>query len=175
VIGGRPRQVTVDIDPARLASHAVDPLMIRDTLAAANVRVPGGPIVSANRTWVVDSGQWLESVDDVRNLVLVSRQGAPLRLSDVASVVDGAGEPVSYVMQHPRSGHAYPAVTLSIAKRTGANAIALTTAIERRVEALRGHLLPADLEISVTRNYGETAAHKSNELLWHMLLAVVSV
>ena len=91
-------------------------------------------------------------------------------------VADGGGEPDSYVMQHPRRGEAYPAVTLSIAKRKGTNAIALTRA--RRAQGRHGARLPAaraTCTVSVTRNYGETAAQKSNELLWHMLLAVVSV
>jgi multidrug efflux pump subunit AcrB len=175
VIGGRPRQITVDIDPARLASRGVDPLMIQHALEAANVRAPAGQIVSANRAWLVDGGRWFESADDVRNLVIVPREGAPLRLSDIATIADGGGEPVSYVTQHPRPGEAFPAVTLSIAKRKGANAITLTRAVEQRVEHLRGHLLPRDLQVSVTRDYGETAAHKSNELLWHMLFAVISV
>jgi multidrug efflux pump subunit AcrB len=175
VLGGRPRQITIDIDPSRLASRGVDPLAIRRALEAANVRMPAGRVVSANRAWLVDGGGWFESVDDVRNLVVVSHDGAPLRLSDVATVEDDAGEPTSYVMQHPRPGEAFPAVTVSLAKRKGANAIALTRAIEQRVHTLRGQLLPRDLEVSITRNYGETAARKSNELLWHMLLAVVSV
>jgi multidrug efflux pump subunit AcrB len=175
LIGGRPRQISVDIDPARLASHGVDPLTIQRALEGANVRVPAGQVVASNRTWAVEGGRWIESVDDVRNLTIPFRAGSPLRLSDVASIEDGGGEPASYVMQHPRPGEAFPAVTLSIAKRKGANAITLTRAIEHRIEVLRGHLLPRDLEVSTTRNYGETAAHKSNELLWHMFLAVVSV
>src|SRR6266487_2905421 len=78
-------------------------------------------------------------------------------------------------MHYPRPGQAFPAVTLAIAKRKGTNAIALTRAVERKVDTTRGYLLPGDLNVSVTRNYGETAAQKSNELLWHMFLAVISV
>ena len=175
LIGGRPRQISIDIDPARLASRQVDPLAIQHAIENANLRVPAGQVVSSNRAWLIESGRWIESIDDVRNLTIASHQGVPIRLSDVASIEDGGAEPTSYVMQHPRPGDAFPAVTLSIAKRKGANAITLTRAIERRIETLRGQLLPNDLEISITRNYGETAARKSNELLWHMLLAVVSV
>ncbi|MCC7009773.1 MAG: efflux RND transporter permease subunit [Acidobacteria bacterium] len=175
VIGGRPRQITVALDPARLASRGIGPLTVVRALEAANVRIPAGRIVSNDRAWLVDSGRWIESIDDVQNLVIGSRAGSLLRLSDVASVEDGGGEPASYVIQHPRPGEAFPAVTLSIAKRKGANAITLTRAVEHRIDELRGHLLPRDLTVSITRNYGETAAHKSNELLWHMLLAVISV
>ena len=98
-----------------------------------------------------------------------------MRLEDVATIADGGGEPDDYVMHYPRSGQAFPAVTLSIAKRKGTNAIELTRAVERKVETMRGYLLPRDLNVSVTRDYGETASQKSNELLWHMFLAVISV
>ena len=175
LIGGRPRQVSVDLDPAALAARRIDPLAVRESLAAANARQSAGDIVSGNRATRVDGGQWLGTISAVREVVVRGRTGDAVRLSDVATVTDGGGEPVSYVMQHPRPGESFPAVTLSLAKRKGANAITLTRAVEARVEELRGHLLPTDLEVSVTRNYGETASHKSNELLWHMLIAVISV
>ena len=175
LIGGRRRQITVDLDPSALAARRIDPLAIEQTIAAANVRRSAGELIAANRAARIDGGQWLDSVQAVRDVVIVPSSGTPVRLSDVAIVSDDGGEPTSYVVQHPRPGQAYPAVTLAIAKRKGANAIALTRAVEQKVDGLRGHLIPGDLEVSITRNYGETAAHKSNELLWHMLLAVVSV
>ncbi|HET7220467.1 MAG TPA: efflux RND transporter permease subunit [Vicinamibacterales bacterium] len=175
VIGGRPREVTVDLDPAALAARRLDPVAVQQALESANTRTPAGEVVSSNRAFRIESGQWIESVDAVRNLVVATRGGAPVRLSDVATVSDGGGEPDSYVMQYPRPGESFPAVTLSIAKRKGANAIAVTHAVAQKIESVRGYLLPADLQVSVTRDYGETAAHKSNELLWHMFLAVVSV
>ncbi len=175
LIGGRPRQVTIDLDPAALAARQLDPLAVEQALGAGNVRRPAGDVVVANRATRVESGSWLDSVEAVRNIVITPRSGVPVRLSDVATIADGGGEPASYVMQHPRPGEAFPAVTLAIAKRQGANATTLTRAVSARVEDLRGYLLPRDLEVSITRDYGETAAHKSNELLWHMLLAVISV
>ena len=96
-------------------------------------------------------------------------------LGDVAAVIDGGGEPADFVMQHVKSGQAFPAVTLSIAKRKGANATNLTRLIVRKIDLARGYVLAADLNVTVTRNNGATAAQKSNELLWHMLLAIVSV
>ena len=175
VIGGRPRQITVDLDPAALAARHVDPLAIQQALAAGNDRTPAGDMVAANRSWHLESGRWLESVQNIRSSVIATSGGGPVRLADVATVTDGAGEPSSYVMQYPRPGEAFPAVTLSIAKRKGTNAIGLTQAVEHKVAGVRGYLLPSDLQTSVTRNYGDTAAQKSNELLWHMFLAVVSV
>jgi multidrug efflux pump subunit AcrB len=175
VIGGRPRQVTVDLDPAALAARQLDPLAIQQALAGGNDRAPGADVVAANQAWRLETGRWVVSLEDVSRSVVAVNGGGAVRLSDVAAVAEGGGEPDSYVMHYPRPGEAFPAVTLSIAKRKGTNAIALTHAIERKVDSVRGYLLPADLQTTVTRDYGETAAHKSNELLWHMALAVLSV
>jgi multidrug efflux pump subunit AcrB len=175
IIGGRPRRVTVDLDPSALASRHLDPLAVRQALARVNARTTTSGVVSANTTTTVEAGGWLASVDEIRRVVLGVSDGTPVQLGDVAIIHDGGGDPDSYVMQHPKRGEAYPAVTLSIAKRQGTNAIALTRAVEQKLETVRGFTLPSDLTVSVTRNYGETAAQKSNELLWHMFLAVVSV
>jgi multidrug efflux pump subunit AcrB len=175
LIGGRPRQITIDIDPPALSARGLDPLAVQQAVSRANVRSDVLRVVNENRSTRVESGGWAESVDDLRRVVVGTIAGGPVHLGDVATVRDGGGEPTSYVVQHPRRGEAYPAVTLSIAKRKGTNATELADTVERKIETVRGYLLPADLEVSVTRNYGETAERKSNELLWHMLLAVVSV
>ncbi len=175
IIGGRPRQLSVDLDPSALASRDLDPLAVQQAVARGNVRVSARAIVAGNRATRLESGEWLQSRDAVRDLVVGTSGGAPVHLGDVAAVRDDGGEPVDYVMQYPGRGQAFPAVTLSIAKRKGVNAIALTRSVARKIETTRGYLLPRDLQVSVTRNYGETAAQKSNELLWHMFLAVISV
>jgi multidrug efflux pump subunit AcrB len=175
VIGGRPRQVTIDLDPAALAARHLDPLTVQQALARSDARTAAGNIVATNRVWRVESGGWLESTDALKNVVIGASGAAPVHVSDVAMVTDGGGEPDSYVTQYPQWGEAFPAVTVSVAKRKGTNAIALTRSVERKLATVRGYLLPRDLNISITRNYGETAAQKSNELLWHMFLAVVSV
>jgi multidrug efflux pump subunit AcrB len=175
VIGGRPRQVTVELDPSALAVRRIDALAVRRAVADSNVRATGGDVISGNRAWRVEGGGWADSIDAIRNVVVGTSSGVPVRLSDVAVVTDGAAEPDSYVAQYPRPGESFPAVTLAISKRKGTNAIDVTAAVERKLDDIRGYLLPTDLQISVTRNYGETAAQKSNELLWHMFLAVLSV
>ncbi|HEX2340811.1 MAG TPA: efflux RND transporter permease subunit [Vicinamibacterales bacterium] len=174
VIGGRPRQVTVELDPPALAARQVDPVRLLDTLRRANARTGAGDLVSQNRTMRLEAGTWPRTARELQSLVVGSVAG-PVRLADVARVTDEGGEPVDYVRFHPGRGRSFPAVTLSIAKRAGTNAIALTQVVERKLETLRGYTLTSDLQVSITRNYGETAAHKSNELLWHMLLAVISV
>ncbi len=175
IIGGRTRQVSVEIDPARLASYGLDPSVIAGALQGANAQPPATDVISGNQTRLVQSGSWLTSVDAVKQVVVGARQHLPVFLSDVATVRDGDAEPTSYVTYQARDGRSYPAVTLAISKRKGTNAIAITRRIEATVERLRGSLLPADVHVTVTRNYGETAEHKSNELLWHMFLAVFSV
>jgi multidrug efflux pump subunit AcrB len=175
VIGGRPRQVTVELDPAAMAVRRLDALAVQRAIADSNVRSTGGDVISGNRAWRVESGGWAESIDTIRNVVVGTSNGVPVRLSDVATVTDGGAEPDSYVAQYPRPGESFPAVTLAVSKRKGTNAIDVTAAVERKLDDVRGYLLPGDLQISVTRNYGETAAQKSNELLWHMFLAVLSV
>jgi multidrug efflux pump subunit AcrB len=174
IIGGRPRRVTVDLDPSALAARHVDPVGVQQAIVRANARTAIPAVVQANRAASIETGQWVSSVAALQRVV-VGGDGRPVLLRDVADVHDGGGEPDDYVMHHPRRGAAYPAVTLAIAKRKGTNATTLTQTIERKLETARGYILPADLNVSVTRNYGETAAQKSNELLWHMLLAIVSV
>jgi len=175
VIGGRARQVTVEIDPAALASRGLDPLAVQQALAHSNVRLSGSTVVAGNRSVRLETGEWPTSIDALTRVVVGQSHGAPVWLRDVASVTDGSGEPTDYVRQYTRGGEARPAVTLSIAKRKGVNAVALTRAVLAKVETARGYILPADLDVAVTRDYGQTAEQKSNELLWHMFLAVVSV
>ncbi len=175
IIGGEPRQVTVDLDPAALDSRGLDPLMVGHALASANVRQPAGTVVSAGRAVQIEAGTWSTTARELARTVVGTSAGAPVYLSDVARVSDGGGEPDTYVAFHPDASRSLPAVTLAIAKRKGTNAIDLTRRIEEKIETVRGRLLPGDLEITITRNYGETAQHKSNELLFHMFLAVLSV
>ena len=175
VIGGRPRRVTVDLDPSALSARHLDPVSVQQAIMRTNMRSTSGSTVTANRATRIETGHWLTSLDAVKSVVVGSANNMPVRLEDVATIADDGGEPDDYVMHYPRSGQAFPAVTLSIAKRKGTNAIELTRGIERKVETMRGYLLPRDLNVSVTRDYGETASQKSNELLWHMFLAIISV
>jgi multidrug efflux pump subunit AcrB len=175
VIGGRPRHITVELDPSALAVRRIDALAVQQAIADSNVRAVGGDVTAGNRSWRVEGGGWAETIDDITSVVVGINSGVPVRLSDVATVTDGGAEPDSYVAQYPHPGESFPAVTLAVSKRKGTNAIDVTAAVERKLDDVRGYLLPKDLQISVTRNYGETAAQKSNELLWHMFLAVLSV
>ncbi len=175
LIGGRTRQLSVTVDPARLAVYGLDPLAVRSALLRGNARsVAVGPVGGgvASR---VETGDRLVTADDVGRVVVASRAGAAVRVADVAQVVDGDAEPTSYVVFQTKVGGALPAVTLAVAKKKGTNAIDVGRRVVEKIETLRGSLVPSDVSVTLTRDYGATAADKSNELLYHMFLAVLSV
>ncbi len=174
IIGGRPRVAAVDIDPARLAVYAVDPLMLRTAIARADVQARAtGPLTDGQQA-VLDAGRRLRTVDDLRDVVITSRDYRPVRIGDVAEVSDRDAAPTAYVRHYTAEGST-PAVVMAVSKRAGTNAIDVAHRVQAKVESLRGSLIPSDVDVVVTRDYGDTAAEKSNELLYHMALAVVSV
>ena len=175
LIGGRPREVHVDVDPARLAAASLDPLRVARAIEETNARSTGTGPVSGGGVTRLQAGNSLERVDAMRDVVVSGAAGRSVLLRDVAVVTDEDAEPVSYVRYHSRTEGAHPAVTISVAKRKGANAITVAHLVEQKLDTLRGVMLPRDLTLSITRNYGETAAEKANELLYHMFLAVISV
>jgi multidrug efflux pump subunit AcrB len=129
---------------------------------------------------VIETGAFLKSVEDVGNVIVGVFGDRPVYLRQIADIVDGAEEPSNYVFfgsgaAASSAANEEPAVTLSVAKRPGANAIAVTNEVLKKIDTLRGVLIPSDVQVSITRNYGATASEKSNELLFHMLLAVAGV
>jgi multidrug efflux pump subunit AcrB len=181
IIGGRLRQVRVMLDPARMAARDVAPEILTRMLTAANRQLQSGSFSSGNREFLVETGAFLHTAEDVGSVVVGVSEGRPVYLRDVAQIVDGPEEPADYVLfgQGPAAQEKalapVPAVTLSIAKRKGTNAIAIAEKVIEKVEEIRGRTIPDGVALTVTRNYGETAAEKSNELLLHMLIAIVSV
>ncbi|MGE0040715.1 MAG: efflux RND transporter permease subunit [Vicinamibacterales bacterium] len=176
LLGGQPREVAVELDPAKLAAYGLDPLAVSAAVSAGNLRLPAASVTRDGQSTAIEAGRWVGTADGLGRVVVSDPAGAtPVRLSDVATVRDGDAEPTTYVRMHTRDSGSHPAVTVAVAKRAGTNAIDLTERLEQKLDTLRGTLLPADLVVTVTRNYGETARDKSNELLWHMLIAVVSV
>jgi multidrug efflux pump subunit AcrB len=175
ILGGRPRQLTVDIDPARLAAYDLDPLMVQRAIEGTNTLLPAAAIVGGGTRQTIEAGARLRRAESLRDVVLAAPAARPVLLRDVATVRDGDAEPSAYVSFHSRTAGAHPAVTIAISKRKGTNAIAITHRVEQKLRSVRGQLLPSSVQVTVTRNYGETAREKSNELLWHMLLAVLSV
>ncbi len=194
IIGGTPRTVRVVVDSARLAGYGLTLGGVASQLQASNSRVEAGSFAAGNTEFRVDAGRFLSSTDDVRNIVLGVHSGVPVYLRDVAQIEDGPAEPENYVLFGngagarnarqenligPVSAKSFTgeaaAVTITVAKRKGTNATVVAEQVLKRVNEMRGNTLPSDLNISITRNYGETAKDKSDELLEHLLLATLSV
>ena len=180
IIGGARREVRVLLDPVRLASRNLSAAGLVPMLQQANRQYRSGGLTTNDQEFVIETGAFLTSAEDVGNVVVGVFGGRPVYLREVAKIVDGAEEPSNYTFFGHGAARASapdeePAVTLSIAKRPGANAIAVTHEVLRKIDTLKGTLIPRDVEVSITRNYGETAAEKSNELLLHMGLAIIGV
>ncbi len=175
VVGGRPRTVRVILDPARLASNGITPGEVAAALRGTNARLTAGEFASGNSVFRVQIGAPIRSVQDLARVVVSSRGAGPVYLGNVATLDDTFGEVEHYVSHRGRDGVVEHAVTLAIAKRPGANATAIAHAVLERVEAARSRLIPADVGLEVTRDYGETASEKANELILHLLIATLSV
>ncbi len=185
VIGGQRRQVRVTLDAARLSGYGLSPGAVQQALKGANAQFPAGHFANGNYNFALQTGEFLKTPDDVGRVVIGSSNGSPIFLNDVATIDDGPEEPSTYVNIAFGSGssegvHAdakgiYPAVTLSVAKRQGKNAIKVAEAVLEKVKTLEGTMIPPDVHYTITRNYGETATEKSNELLLHMMIAIISV
>ena len=174
LIGGQRREVRVTLDAARLASYNLAPLQVVGALGASNRRLPSGEFAGGNQEYLLEAGQFLTCAGDVQNVVAGVANDKPVFVRDVAQVTDGGEEPSQYVRFSDGHGF-YPAVTIAISKRKGTNAVTVAGNVLQRLEPLRGSVIPSDVQITITRDYGDTAKEKSNELLWHMLIAVVSV
>jgi multidrug efflux pump subunit AcrB len=181
VIGGRRRQVRVILDPARMAARGIAPATLVPMLASANRQLQSGSFSSGNREFLVETGSFLHTAEEVGQVVVGASGMRPVYLRDVARIVDGPEEAADYVLfgLGPAAQEKYlapaPAVTLSIAKRKGTNAIVIADKVIGKVGEIKGRTIPDGVRLTVTRNYGETAAEKSNELLLHMLIAIFSV
>jgi multidrug efflux pump subunit AcrB len=174
LIGGYRRQVRVHLDPVALAARGLDVAEVARALGPANRQEIAGALTTGDRDVIVQTGAFLGDVRDVARAVVGVHAGSPVYLADVAQVVDGAEEPSQYVFYGSAAGEE-PAVTLSVAKRPGANAVDVAQAVLAEVERAKGTAVPADIDVSVTRDYGATAAEKSNELLVHVAISVVGV
>lgn len=186
IIGGQRRQVRVLLDEAKMSSRNIAPAAIIPVLQQTNQLITSGAISSQNKETIVETGNFLTSAEDVGNVVVGVFGDRPVFLRDVATIADGAEEPADYVMfgQGPSESHAAqekkvngvePAVTIAVSKRKGTNAIDISEHVLEKVNSLKGTFIPNEVRVTTTRNYGETAADKSNELLLHMLIAIVSV
>jgi multidrug efflux pump subunit AcrB len=184
IIGGGQREVQVLFDPVRLASVGIDLEQAAMMLQASNQEIDAGAFPSIEGRTTVHVGGFLKTQEDVQRVVLGIHSGRPVYVQDVATIVDGPADPDQYayfgtgpaaeVKGISKKGR-FAAITLTVAKRKGTNAIAIAEKVLHRVDDVRGSILPNNIQMTVTRHYGETAKEKSDELLYHMAIAVVSV
>jgi len=182
IIGGPRREVRIALDRGKLAGYGISPDAVAMALDRTNASGAAGQFNDRDSEVVVKTGEFFKSVKDVEGVIVGTRNGRPVYLSDVSTISDTPEEPKNYVLfgSGPSSKEGAKnslehAVTISIAKRQGTNAIDVAKNIEHKLETLKGTTLPTGVGMTITRNYGETASEKAGELLFHMLLAVISV
>ena len=191
VVGGRPRELRVLLDPVRLAFRQVSALEVMQALKGANINLGAGSFNLANREMLLEAGTFFRNAQELADIQVGQHQGRPVYLKDVAQVLDGPGEIDTYtrlgfgpgVAHDPhlqneplvQAGRPYQAVTIAIAKRKGTNAVWVAEGLRHKIEELKKTVIPADIKVLVTRDYGKTADDKVNELVKHLFIAVVSI
>jgi multidrug efflux pump subunit AcrB len=176
VIGGQRRAIQVELDESRLAASGLSAVQVARSLVAANRSRPTGAFDENNQRVLLETGQLLTGATDVEEVVIGAYDGQPLYVRDVADVLDGGEEPARYVRFASKQDPSFqPAVTLAVSKRRGANAIDVANRVLAKFEGMRADVLPSDINVAVTRHYGQTAEDKSNELLGHMMTAIIAV
>jgi multidrug efflux pump subunit AcrB len=183
VIGGRNRVLKIILDKDKMAEQDIDPLSIMQMIKANNSSSQSGSFNENDTEFLITTGKFLSTSDDVKNLVIGISKNMPVYLKQVATVVDGPETPKSYVafgygrenQNFKNTPSEYPAVTISVAKVKGADAMKISEKILKKVDHLKQNLIPDNVHIDVTRNYGETASHKVGELLLHLGVAIIAV
>ncbi|MGE4297813.1 MAG: efflux RND transporter permease subunit [Desulfovibrionaceae bacterium] len=185
IVGGRPREIRVELDPNRMAGLHVSPMEIADALAGADASVTAGSMNERNRTIRMTADSFLRSAQEAAALVVGVFDSRPVYLRDVARVIDGPEEAASYSRIGFSRFHAReaglpdaeprPAVTLCLAKKKGTNAVDVAAAVLARVDELRRDILPDGVDVEVTRNYGQTAQTKVDDLMSSLVFAVLTV
>ena len=177
-IGGPGRTVQVRLDPTRLRARGVDLLQLQRALQGANQAMPSGQVIDTRsatpRLLSIETGEFLRNADDVRSLVVGVHAGKPVYLHEVAQVEAGSAQPARYVWFTPGAADrrradtvdgSFPAVTLTVTKKPGENAVDVARAARERLDELRNTVIPEGIETTVTRDYGQTAAEKANKLI----------
>ena len=197
IVGGRSRQITVELSPQRMAGRGISIQEIQQAIRAANVALPSGNLVSENKEMRLDAGRFLTSAREVENLIVGVQEMRPVYLSEVATVRDGPADPETYsTIAFGRKAYSpldpaaegrqspppkierfldYPAVTVAVAKRKGTNAVRVSEEVREEAERFSREVLPQEVQLRVTRDYGRTADEKVNELVEALLVAIAIV
>ena len=186
VVGGRKREVRVELLPELMSGRNVSPLQVFQAIEATDAAVSAGSFARTNRSMEVTSDSFVASAEEVRRLVVGVHEGRPVYVGDVAKVIDGPEEPEHYTRigfsrRHleaqglPEGRESSPAVTLALAKKKGTNAVRVAGNILARLDTLKKTVIPDGVHVEVTRNYGRTAQDKVNDLLVSLAFAVLTV
>ena len=178
IVGGRPQEIRISPDPGRMALYGVPLKSVIDTVSSANASFPAGDLSSVDKVQSVAVGSTIDTVSELQLLSIRAADGRTVYLRDVADISLGAREDQARAWRFSHEAAAVrmaPAVSLAIAKRDGANAVVVSQAIEQRLHQLEGKLIPEGVSANISRNYGETANEKANELLFHLALATISI
>jgi multidrug efflux pump subunit AcrB len=184
ITGGQSRQVKVILDKDKMAESHIDFGTISQALQANNAQVESGNIITGDQVYSVQTGNFFTNKDEVKNMIVGTNDNQPVYLYQIADVEDGPETPKQYVSFSYGAANAkekasmpddYSAVTISIAKKKGSDAMKLAEAVTNKVNQLKKNVITNDIHVEVTRNYGETASHKVSELLMHLIIAIIAV
>ena len=178
IVGAQGEEIRIEPDPEKLSLYGITLQQLAGKLGGANRSFQAGQIRDDDKQVSLMAGQTLQTPAEIGNILLTARDGRPVYVRDVANVLLSSGNAehrVSNVLHTPDGMLAVPAVSLAIAKRPGTNAVVISEHIVERLEQLKGQIIPEDVTVDITRNYGETANEKANELLFHLALATISI
>lgn len=184
IIGGQSRQVNIWLDKNKMSESKIDISSIAQSLQANNAQMHSGNIVTSDVVYSVKTGNFFTNAEEIRNTIVGTKDNQPIYLYQVATIEDGPKVPDNYVSfgygaadlkNQSKNPDEYAAVTISVAKKKGADAMKLADVLISKVENLKKNLITNDLNVEVTRNYGLTASHKVSELLWHLSIAIIIV
>lgn len=182
IIGSKPRQINILFDPVKLNAYNVMLPQVVQALESANFSIPSGEFDRDNYRYKVRTGSFLKTKEDVENVVVTVYNGSPIKIKDIAKVEDGEEEITNYVQfgygQAEGEKKLLPienAVTIAVAKKTGSNAVVVAQQVIEKLNDMKGKIIPSDINFTITRNYGDTASEKANELIEHLLIATFSI
>ncbi|HKI79448.1 MAG TPA: efflux RND transporter permease subunit [Ignavibacteriaceae bacterium] len=184
IIGGRKRKINIKLDKYKLAGHHVDPLMVMMRIQGDNKQSGSGTFNQNNKEYIVETGNFFKSKEDLENLVLSVYNNSPIYLKDVADITDGPEESETYTdygygYQELKDagyedGVEFPSVTISVSKIKNSDAKIIAKAVTHKIDEMKGKIIPKDVNVAVTRDYGKTASDKVSELLLHLLVSILA-
>ncbi len=182
IIGSKPKEITIHFEPAKLNAYNIMLPQVIQAIQNANVSLPSGEFDKDNYRYKVRIGQFLRNKDDVENVVIAVYNNSPIRIKDVAKVEEGEFEIENYVQfgygeasKDKKDNPVENAVSIAVAKKTGSNAVVVAENVIEKLNDMKGKVIPSDINFTITRNYGETASEKANELIEHLLIATFSI